>query len=424
MLPWSRQAILVAFGLLLAANPLLAQGPSPLPRTGVADPHCAPLDELMEAFVRDQHIPGASLAVARKGRLVYARGFGHADVASRVPVQPDSRFRIASVSKPFTSAAIMLLVEQGKLSLEARPFTMPGVMPALPADRKPDERLAKITVRNLLSHAGGFDRGKSGDPMFMSRRIATELKIPSPPGPADIMRWVAMRPLDFDPGTKSVYSNVGYCVLGRVIEAVSGESYEHFVRSHLLEPQGITGIQLGRTLESGRLDGEVRYYGQDGWTGPSVFDASPGNVTAPYGGWCLEAMDANGGWVASAPDLVRFATALGQPGSILKAGTLETLWSRPAHPRSWAAFWEGGYYAFGWYVDPDGERTRQWHRGIIAGTSALLVRRQDGLTWAVLFNTDQGRPAHQIAKKLHKAMDRITSWPQGERLLTPAPGSD
>ncbi len=408
------QVTLAALTLFVVAAPCaLAQTPEAAPITGAADARCAPLDELMSSFIQEHHVPGAALAVARNGRLLYSRGFGYADTAAKEPVQPDSLFRVASISKPLTSAAIMRLVEQGKLSLEDHPFALLNVMPALKDGQKPDARLAKITVRDLLSHAGGFDRGKSGDPMFEARRIARDLHIPSPPPPRDIIRWVAAHPLDFDPGTKSDYSNFGYCVLGRIVEQAGGEPYERYIQEHILRPLGVTRMRIGRTLEAGRAEGEVHYYTTENG-GPTVFDSSPAFAPNPYGSWCLESMDSHGGWIASAPDLVRFAAGLGIEGRVLKKESLSALWARPAYADPTAA----AYYSFGWMVRPAGGSANTWHNGSLPGTATLLVRRHDGFVWAVLFNSREGDPAGKIDGLIHQAVDAVKEWPQGEPLFT------
>src|SRR5262249_38714238 len=157
----------------------------------------------------------------------------------REPVRPRSLFRIASVSKPITSAAVLQLVEQGKLGLDDRVVDLLDVRhngdPIAPAD----PRLKRVTIRHLLQHRGGWDRDKSFDPMFRSVRIAREFGTRPPAGPELIIASMWKRPLDFDPGARSCYSNFGYCVLGRVIEKVSGISYEAYVREHILAPLGI-----------------------------------------------------------------------------------------------------------------------------------------------------------------------------------------
>jgi CubicO group peptidase (beta-lactamase class C family) len=223
---------------------------------------------------------------------------------------------------------------------------------------------------------------------------------------------MATRPLDFGSGTKSVYSNFGYCLLGRIIEKARDQGYESYVQHQILEPLGITRMRLGRTLESGRAEGEVRYYSAEK-SGRTVFDGGPQEAPNPYGSWCLESMDAHGGWIASAPDLVRFATGLGQPGKVLREESLRMLWARPAYVAPKAA----AFYACGWMVRPVGKGANTWHNGSLPGTSTLLVRRHDGFVWAVLFNSREGNPAGKIDGRIHEAVDAVREWPEGEALF-------
>src|SRR5262249_37347090 len=142
-------------------------------------------------------------------------------------------------------------------------------------------------------------------------------------------------PLDADPGSRYAYSNFGYCVLGRVIEKISGQSYEAFVREKILAPLGITRMRIGATLDGHQAPGEVRYYTPNNATGTSVFPGGE-EVSGPYGAFFLEAMDAHGGWIASAIDLVRFASALNDPAHspILRTETMALLHEPPAPPVS------------------------------------------------------------------------------------------
>jgi CubicO group peptidase (beta-lactamase class C family) len=126
----------------------------------------------------------------------------------------------------------------------------------------------------------------------------------------DVIRYMLGQPFDFEPGDRYAYSNFGYCLLGRVIEAVTGQPYEKAVRQRILAPIGITRMRLGATLESGRAEGEVRYYTADKGLAANVFPGDPTRVAWPYGGFYLEAMDAHGGWIGSALDLARFMAAL------------------------------------------------------------------------------------------------------------------
>ena len=243
-------------------------------------------DELMEKFVSDNKIPGASLAVAKDGRLVYARGFGYSDLKKREPVRPDSLFRIASISKPFTAVAILQLVEQGKLSLDTSVFDLLPHKPHLAQGAKVDPRLKQITISHLLRHQGGWNRKETIDPLFHSIDISTALgKIP-PASQDDVIRFMMGWPLDFNPGENYNYSNLGYCLLGRVIEQISNQSYEQYMINEFLKPIGIESMQLGKTLLPDRLKNEVRYYPKGERYGIAVTGESIGaKVLWPYG--CL-----------------------------------------------------------------------------------------------------------------------------------------
>ena len=150
--------------------------------TGPVMPKLAAYDDLMTAFMREHRPPGAALAVAYHGRLVYARGFGHADLEKHEPVRPASLFRIASVSKPFTATAVMHLVEQGKLQLDERVFPILKLQPHLERGARLDPRWHDITVRHCLQHTAGWNRDKSFDPMSAetAEQVAKALRVPLP----------------------------------------------------------------------------------------------------------------------------------------------------------------------------------------------------------------------------------------------------
>lgn len=395
---------------------------APLPETGTVVPELAPFDDLMRSFVREHKIPGAALAVAKEGRVVYARGFGYADVERQQPVEPRSLFRIASVSKPITAVAVMQLVEQGKLTLDDRVVGLLPHEPHLPPGSQLDPRLDEITIRHLLEHTAGWDRDVSVDPMFQSAAIAASLQTPPPASPDDIVRFMLGWPLDFAPGDRHAYSNFGYCLLGRVIEQVAGCSYEEHMCRELLQPLGIDSMRIGCTLEHERVDGEVRYYLPRDRFALAVTGEERGcRVPRPYGAWYLEAMDAHGGWIASAVDLVRFASAVDtwQESQVLSSASIEAMFARPAGSAGHDA--EGApksvYYGLGWMVRHvnDSGGLNRWHNGRLDGTSSLLVIRHDGLCWAALFNTsatsDGQAPTGKLDSLLHRAADAVAHWP-------------
>lgn len=422
--------ICILMSVCSVANAVEPASATELPITGRADPKLTAFDEVVSTFVRERKIPGAAIAVTKNGRLVYARGFGYADIEQKQPVQPESLFRIASISKPITAVAILQLIEQGKLKLDDRCFEILKVEPYLPEGKHPDPRLKDITVRHLMQHTGGWDRDKSFDAMFRSVEFARVLGAEPPAGPWHVIRYMAGHPLDFDPGERYAYSNLGYCLLGRIIEKVSGQPYDEYVCEHVLKPVGVTRMRIGKTLSEGRADGEVRYYETtaDGEVakGPSVFAPHLGElVPQPYGAWHLEAMDAHGGWLASAVDLVKFASAFDDRANskLLRGETIGTMFTRPT---GLAGYDKDGNprplsYGCGWMLTTVGEtgRVNQWHTGSLPGTSTILVRRHDGLNWAVLFNTRNDArkevPSRTIEPLIHQAADAVKEWPEIDR---------
>lgn len=379
-------------------------------------------DDEIVRFMTARGVPGGSLAVVRNRKLIYARGYGWADRESRIPVRPTSLFRIASLSKPFTAVALMKLVEQNKLRLDDKTFDYIDLQPHLKPGRKVDPRLHGITIRQCLHHTGGWDRDRSFDPMFRAVDFARELGAEPPATAQMVIRCMFGQPLDFDPGQRYAYSNFGYCVLGRVIEKLTDGTYEQFVKESMLAPIGIQRMQIGRSLENGRVADEVRYYTADEEKADCVFASQPGRVPVQYGGFALEAMDSHGGWIASAIDLARFAAALDDPAKspLLKPAFLEKLYEPPAPPvsRKKSGELEDAFYGLGWSVRPIENhpgKANYWHTGSLPGTNTLLVRRWDGLSWAVLFNQrsdDPKLPDNEIDPAMHRAAAAVKEWPE------------
>jgi len=349
-----------------------------IPSTGSYEPGMGWFDRAMIRLMEKWDIPGGALAMIRDGEILLARGYGYANTETEELVQPDSIFRIASISKPITAVAVLKLVEDGRLDLDMSAFQiLDDFQP--PEGVEMDPRIDEITIRHLLEHTGGWDSSASPDPMFMAREIAEELGTPPPADCPNIMRYMLGQPLDFDPGSQYAYSNFGYCVLGRIVEKVSGQTYEEYVRTNILAPAGINGMHLGHSLSQDRYPREVQYYSTELDFTDSVFPEISEPVPWPYGGFYLEAMDAHGGWIASAVELVLFASALEStnPSAILNSNSLSLIFSRP----------ESTQFAYGWKIRPVGKSAQWWSIGSIPGSSAILYRRSDGLIWAALFNT-------------------------------------
>jgi N-acyl-D-amino-acid deacylase len=412
-------AFVLLAGQVCPSTAVAAEWSDP-PITGIAPKELKPFDDLLTSFMAERKVPGAALAVVKDGRLVLARGYGWADREAKEPVRPGSLFRIASLSKPITAAAVLHLAQSGKLPLEAKIFDVLELQRHAGPKDEVDPRLKQVTVRQLLQHTAGFDREKSFDPMFRSVQIAKQFGAPPPAGPADIVRYMTTRPLDFTPGERYAYSNFGYCLLGRAIEKVSGRGYEDYVREAVLKPLGMRRTRLGKTLRDARVEGEVTYYA-DGRQKPAVIGKVGQDVPLPYGAWYLEAMDAHGGWISSVVELARFAAAFDQPRHcpILSPESLASMLARPPGLARHEADGKpkDAYYACGWMVRPVGSagKANHWHTGSLDGTATLMVRRHDGLCWVVLFNTRSGPDGKHLGQAidvpLHAAADAVKTWP-------------
>jgi CubicO group peptidase (beta-lactamase class C family) len=355
------QTIVLSF--LLLAPPASAQSPV--------------LDDLMARLLRKHEIPGGQLAAARNGRLIHNAGYGLSDIENRKAVRANSLFRIGSVSKTITQIAVMTLVDKGVLRLEDKAFVILDSL-APPKGASPDSRLLDITVLHLLKHQGGWSEI---EPMFppWSRTAAAVLGSPEPPDCKIIIRYMMGRPLDYTPGTNTVYSNFGYCVLGRIIERVSGLPYDEYVKRSVLRPAGIRDMKIGGTRLRERVRREVLYFHQFNqkelpFETESVFPGE-GKVPWAYGGYYLRATDAHGGWIGSAHDIVRIAEAIdGRMGHvILSPASRRILMNLPKKPHDEA---------------PDGTPFHISHAGALQGSNAaLLYRTRDGFSVGLTFNS-------------------------------------
>ncbi len=220
---------------------------------------------------------------------------------------------------------------------------------------------------------------------------AATLGAEDPPTCATVLRYMLSIPLDFDPGTRTAYSNFGYCILGRVIEetlrSVGTEmSYEEYMRRAVLAPAGITRMRLGGTRLEDRAQEEVRYYGGPGRKlVPSVFPGE-GYVPFAYGGFYKEASVESGGWIGSASDVVRFALSLdGTRGqALLQAGTYRRMLETPLP----GADGQKQQHGLCWTVARRDNGSDIWHTGSLRDSNAAwLVRTASGVTLAFMFNS-------------------------------------
>lgn len=341
----------------------------------------AAFDQTIMNFMAERSIPAGTFALTWQQQLVQVRGYNLNRPESLVV--PNSLFRIASLSKPITATAILQLVERRLLTLQTRVVNLLDIAP--PQGQNRDPRWADISILHLLQHSAGFDRGERFDPMFRDERVAQALDIDLPITLDETIRYMAGQPLDFDPGTRYAYSNFGYALLGRVIEAVSGQSYENYVQENVLLPLGIKRMQLGGSLASERLPGEVSYHADSSIARRRINVIKPNaEFDWAYGGFNLENLAAAAGWVASVVDMARFATAFDDiyNSPLLSSDFIQVMFRQPSFGQNDY----GSYYGCGWDVRPMGAWFNTWHIGSLAGSFTLMLRRHDGMNWVVFFN--------------------------------------
>jgi CubicO group peptidase (beta-lactamase class C family) len=397
--------ILLALVTLVA--PALAQQPprppEPLyPVTGKAVANSEVLDKVVVTIMSRHGIPGAALAIARNGKLVFARGYGWANLASNEVAQPDTLFGLASLSKPLTAAAVLKLVDQGKLGLDDRAFDILDHIKAMPGT-KVDPRLSRITVRQLLNHSGGWNHQASGDPVNWTTQMQLKRGDRTPVTAEELISFTMSVPLDFEPGTDSRYSNFGFIVLGEVVAKVSGQPYEKYVRDHVLAPMGSARTSL-HPLNGQYFPKESRRY----LTGTE-------NELPP---WQQKYSDAAGGWTASAVDMVRFLTAL--DGSRGKAFLSEKTFKQmidlppsPLKPRE-----NGTYIGLGWDSVIQNEKGYGYFKdGSWHGMRSYMKRLQNGTSWALLFNASMQpdvldmKLTTDAVKEIRQEVERLDKFP-------------
>ncbi|TAE48634.1 MAG: class A beta-lactamase-related serine hydrolase, partial [Bacteroidetes bacterium] len=374
-------------------------------------------DAALSTFMQQNNVPGGTFAYARNGKLVYARSFGTMGAAGSESAQPYHMYRIASVSKPITSIAIMKLVQDGLLSLSEKAFGPTGILNQAYYGTPVDNRVNNITVQQLLEHTGGWNRNVSGDPMFQPIAIANALGIPAPAPDSAIIKYMLTQNLNFTPGTQSQYSNFGYNILGRIIEKKTGMEYETYVKTAILEPLGIYDMHIGKNLLEDKFEREGEYVDYPGAPLANSCYADGQLVPWPYGGFNVEAMDAHGAWIATARDLVRLLVAVdgfSTKPDILNSATIQTMVTPSSLDQ---------YYAKGWSVNPF---NNWWHLGSLPGTTSLWVRTSGGMTWAAILNTrpgsgDLGGPLDNV---MWNAISGVSQWPAHDLFSSPLQGPD
>ncbi len=324
----------------------------------------AQIDALLSKVYKPDE-PGAAVLVKKKGQILFRKGYGLANMELQVPVEPDMIFRLGSITKQFTAVAILMLAEQGKLSLQDE---ITKFVPDYPTQGR------TITVEHLLTHTSGIKSYTDMPEWLPLMRKDMTLQ--------EIINLFKDQPMEFAPGERWKYNNSGYILLGAIIEKVSGKSYAQFLEDHIFGPLGMKHSFYDSTtrLIPRRIPGYSK--------GNSGFENAPYlSMTQPY---------AAGSLLSSVDDLAIWNEAL-LAGKLIKRDSLQ-------HAFSSFKLKDGtdARYGFGWFVSSyEGHRLIEHGGGIPGFTSYALIMPEDQVFVALLTNSAvQGRVPEPLAFRI------------------------
>lgn len=350
----------------MAARWLWAIGAVALGQVAYADG----LDDVVRRHMRDEHLVGASVAVVRNGRLVAARGYGFANLELGVRARPETVYRIASMSKQFTSAAIMLLADEGKIDLDR---SVRAYLPNAPEGWEP------VTIRHILTHTSGIPNVTENKAFDFGREYDER----------ELLDFLRPLPLDFAPGSGWHYTNTGYSVLGLVVGHVAGMPLEQFVQERVLGPLGMRDTRYfdDRQIVPNRAQGyEWRkdHHELALWQRPT-------------------SMAGSGAVMSTVLDFAKWDAAL-YTDRPLSERLKRQIWTpvrlTDGTPKE---------YGFGWYVRTFEGTPSLEHTGTTPGFTSAIVRLPEERLTVVVFRNTGGTGSIAMAKEIASLYRRRSS---------------
>jgi len=360
------------------------------------------IDSLVSGFLEDIDVVGASLAMAKDGKLIFTKGYGYADKNEKLPVEPYHRFRIASISKLITAAGVMKLVEDSLINLDDQVFGKKGILSEYSIS---DEKVTRIKVKHLLTHTSGWS-ARNGDPVFSVLFIGHKEGIELPIDREDAITYVLKTDdLEYEPGTTYDYFNVNYLMLAEIIEKTTGLTYEEFISFNILEPLNLNDMEIGGSFADERKVNEVNYYDYKSNLQTWAIDGSRDIVPEYYGGIDISLLGPTGGWISSSVDLLRLVLAIDGNDDfpdILKPESIGLMTESHDGPREAFIGWRG--------VDGGGN---WWRTGTLPGTVGMVMRTSDGISWVILLNTttNTNRIHNKLSVLMASAIYQTEKWP-------------
>lgn len=329
--------------------------PTPQPQNPAQQEDINAVDSQIESFISKYNIPGASLAIAKNGKLVYQKAYGLADEAQGKAMETKTQMRVASVSKSFTGMAIMLLVQGGEISLDDKVFGEGGILGTTYGTKNYSDRVKQVTVKNLLQMTtGGWVVNGDRDAIDYEQQRTNE----------GFFNWMMDNAtLTFNPGSQYWYINTNYFVAARIVEKVSGKSYAQFIKERITDPLEMSATVLGKNGTQGRQPNEAIYYGQGGTKGYEY-------------NFNLERRDGDAGIVTTAPDLLRFVMAIDGSSSnpdLLQAATYNQ-------------FIQGSSVNPGFANGIAISNQFKFFYGALPGTRSAYMFHSNGMAAALIFN--------------------------------------
>lgn len=334
--------------------------------------------DVLRTFMDTSRVPGLSGAIAIDGEIAWTDGFGYANLQHRVPADADTRYRIASISKPIAATVALMLVEDGKLDLDA---PIRAYLPLFP------EKRDTITTRQLLSHTAGIRH-------YRGNEFSSDTRYESRLGPISTF---ADDSLLFDPGTEFSYSTYGYTLASAVMEATAGSSFLELLETRITTPIGLETLVPEKTEKV--TPNEASFY---------LVETTNGDTTVVNAPFVDNSNKWTGGGLLAAPkDVARFVLAT-LDGTLIS----EELWGEMVAPQAEIED-ESYHYGLGWFVGEDHQgRRRIWHTGGAMGGSGVVLFYPDRDLVITTFANTSDVPHLDLAEQMAQMLLRSAEAPE------------
>jgi D-alanyl-D-alanine carboxypeptidase len=352
----------------------------------------AEIDSIAEKFMKKYDLPGLSLAIAKNDSLLYLKGYGYADISAQKEVTDSTQFRIGCLSQPITAIAIMKLVERREISLNEKVFGTEGILGNDYGSKPYDARIKEITVKELLDHYAGWE---NDDNTFLNSSLSASQML---------QLELDSLPLKSAPGKNFDFSYLGYVVLGKIIEKVTGKPYAEYIHKEILDPLGVTGMKIAGNRIQDRQKNEVAHYVRvflnDNYEDDEYYTQNISNMQAACG------------WLASAKDLLTLLVRVDKfryKPDIFNDSMMQIMLT----PNDSNSHFSGGWWS--------NNKFHNWFaQGNYWATPSEMARADNGYCWVMLTNKAPQRIGadDELDKMIWEIInDSSIRWPKKDLFL-------